>query len=50
MATVLQDVKEEKTRIFYVKRAQHVLKKLGESLDNDKYFFSHFVDVIILIF
>ena len=46
MATFLQDVKEEKTRIFYTKRAQHVLKKLEEPSDNYKYFISHFDNVI----
>ena len=46
MSEFLQDVKKEKTRIFYIKRAQHVLKKLNEPLDNYKYFVSHFDDVI----
>ena len=46
MSEFLQDVKEEKTRIYYIKRAQHVLKKLGEALDNYKYFVSHFDNVI----
>jgi len=48
MATFLQDVKEEKIRIFYTKRAQHVLKKLQELSDNYKYFISHFDNVIFL--
>ena len=42
MAEFLQDVKEEKTRIFYTKRAHHVLKKLQEPSDNYKYFISNF--------
>ena len=46
MATFLEDVNEEKTRIFYTKRAQHVLKKLEEPSDNYKYFISHFDNVI----
>ena len=46
MSQILQDVKEEKTRIFYIKRAQQVLKKLGEALNNYKYFISHFDNVI----
>ena len=46
MSEFLQDVKKEKTRIFYIKRAQRVLKKLNEPLDNYKYFVSHFDDVI----
>ena len=40
MSEFLQDVKEEKTRIFYTKRAPHVLKKLDEALDNYKHFVS----------
>ena len=46
MSGFLQDVKNEKTRIFYIKRAQHVLKKLNEPLDNYKYFINNFNDVI----
>ena len=46
MSEFLQDVKNEKTRIFYIKRAQHVLKKLNEPLDNYKYFINNFDDVI----
>ena len=46
MSEFLQDVKKEKTRIFYIKRAQQVLKKLNEPLDNQKYFISHSDDVI----
>ena len=46
MSEFLQDVMEEKTRIYYIKRAQHVLKKLGEALDKYKYFVSHFDNVI----
>ena len=38
MGTFLQDVKEEITRICYTNRAQHVLKKIGEALDNYKYY------------
>jgi len=46
MSEFLQDVKNEKTRVYYIKRAQHVLKKLNEPLDNYKYFINHFDDVI----
>ena len=49
MSQILQDVKEEKTRIFYIKRVQHVLKKLNEPLDNYTYFISNFDDVIIFL-
>ena len=46
MATFLQDVKNEKTRVYSIKRAQHVLKKLNEPLDNYKFFINNFDDVI----
>jgi len=49
MSEFLQDVKEEKTRIFYIKRAQHVFKKLGEALDNYKYFVSHLILLLIFL-
>ena len=49
MSQILQDVKEEKTRIFYIKRVQHVLKKLNEPLDNYTYFISNFDDVIMFL-
>ena len=49
MSQILQDVKEEKTRIFYIKRIQHVLKKLNEPLDNYTYFISNFDDVIMFL-
>ena len=46
MSEFLQDVKNEKTRVYYIKRIQHVLKKLNEPLDNYKYFITHFDNVI----
>ena len=46
MSQILQDVENEKTRNFYIKRAQHVLKKLDTPLDNYAFFITHFDDVI----
>ena len=37
MSQILQDVENEKTRSFYIKRIQHMLKKLNEPLDNYTY-------------
>ena len=42
----LQNVENEKTRIYYIKTAQHVFKKLEGSLDNYNDFVNHFDDVI----
>ena len=46
MAEIIPSMENEKTRVFYIKRTQHVLKKLGEPLDNYKYFITHFDNVI----
>ena len=46
MSQILQDVENEKTRTFDIKRAQHVLKKLDTPLDNYAFFITHFDDVI----
>ena len=47
MSQILQDIKEKKkTGICYIKRAQRVLKKLGEALHHYKFFIFHFDDVI----
>ena len=46
MSQILQDVENEKTRNFYIKRAQHVLKKLDTPLDNYAFFITNFNDVI----
>ena len=46
MTEIIPSMDNEKTRIFCIKRAQHVLKKLQEPLDHYKYFITHFDDVI----
>ena len=46
MAEILPSMDNEKTRLFYIKKAQHVLKKLDTPLDNYAYFLNHFDDVI----
>ena len=46
MSQILQDVENEKTRTFYIKRAQHVLKKLNTPLNNYTFFVTNFNDVI----
>ena len=46
MSQILQDVENEKTRTFNIKRAQHVLKKLNTPLDNYAYFITPFDAVI----
>ena len=46
MSGLLHDVKNVKTRVYCIKRIQHVVKKLEEPLDSYKYFITHF-DIVI---
>jgi len=44
----MENIKEERV-FYYIKRAQHVLKKLNQPLDNYTYFITHFDTVITFL-